>query len=192
MFLTEQLDKLSSFDYLETIYASNSPTIINPFRDFKLNTNLKSITNQLSFLYNIPKNGLYFKESDYEIRIEKSYDIYLYEGLYLLIEKLILASNNSCNCTIHAYKNQGIKYIEILFSNSINIQIIGLIQSLQSEIIKSSSIKKNHLTLKFFLDDISRKAILELVIATYFNKITIAEDHRSILLEFNRRIDEKK
>ena len=101
-----------------------------------------------------------------------------------MIEKLILNSNNSCDCTIHTYKSKGIINIEILFSDNINIQIIKLIQSLQSEIIKSSSIKDNHLNLKFFLDDISRKAILELVIATYFNKISIAEDNRSILLEF--------
>jgi len=194
-FLTEQLDKLSSFDYLKNIYVANIGGEIEAYRDFKLNRNLKSIIQQLKFLYEIPKEQLIFNESDYEIQISNSYDIYLYEGLYLLIENLISKSRDECNCTVHAYKRKGIVYIEIFFSEAINQKIELFIKSLRSEIIKNSSINKNHLHLKMFLDELSREAILELVVSTYFEGIVVVDEGRSILFAFkdtafDRRVNE--
>jgi DNA-binding Lrp family transcriptional regulator len=194
-FLTNQLDKLSSFDYLENIYVANTGGEMEAYRDFKLNRNLKSILDQLRFLYDIPKEKLVFNPSEYSIKISKTYDIYFYEGLYLLIENLILKSNNGCHCTIHSYKKNNIVYIEAFFSEPINHQIELFIKSLKSEIIKNSCINKNHLHLKIFLDELSKEAILELVVSTYFDKIIIGNDNKNIIFKLkdiacNREVNE--
>jgi hypothetical protein len=185
-FLIEQLGKLSSYDYLETMYASNrKPTRIDHFRDFRLNSHLHSIIRQLKFLYGIEKDKVCLSLSDEELTICKTYDVYLYEGLYLLIENLITLSHNHCNFTIHTYKNlAGVICVEIRFPNKILYPIMKLIKSLQGEIIKGVSIKESHLNLKVFLDSLSKQAILELTVANYFQDISIENENRSILLKF--------
>ncbi|SFV63327.1 hypothetical protein MNB_SV-12-296 [hydrothermal vent metagenome] len=180
-FLTKQLDKLSSFDYLENIYVANIGGDIEPYRDFKLNKNLKSIIQQLRFLYNISDKKLSFKKGEDSLKVSNVYDIYFYEGLYLLIEGLIEKSNHSCDCAISAYEREEVIYIEISFSDIINSEIEELIESLRSEILKNSCINSSHLHLKMFLDELSRKAILELVVSTYFEKIIIGDEGRSLL-----------
>lgn len=182
-FLTNQLNMLSSFDYLENIYAANTEPLIEPYRDFKLNRNLKSIIEQLKFLYQIPKSKLIYHKSEYPIKVPNCYDIYFYEGLYLLIENLILKSNHECDCTIHAYKRNKIIFIESFFSEPINHEIEVFIKSLKNEIIKNSCINQNHLHLKIFLDELSKEAILELVVSSYFDEITIGDDSKSILFK---------
>jgi len=94
-----------------------------------------------------------------------------------------LKSDDNCSCTIYSYKKNGTIYIEIFFSNPINVEITSFINSLKSEILKGGSINKKHLNLKMFLDKLPQNIILELVISTYFNRITIDEKAKNILFK---------
>lgn len=181
--LTNQLDRVSSFDYLESVYAANTKPIVEMYRDFKLNKNLESIVKQLNYIYQIPKDKLIYNKSEYSIKISNCYDIYFYEGLYLLIENLILKSTKDYTCSIRSYKQNNIIYIEIFFNQAINSILEDFVKSLRVAILKNSQMNQNHLDLQIFIDELSREAILELVISTYFEKITIEDNNKVILFE---------
>ena len=183
-FLTKQLDKLSSFDYLENVYVNNIGGDIESYRDFKLNKNLKSIVEQLRFLYDISKKELSFEGGDRLLKVSNVYDIYLYEGLYLLIEGLIARSSSGCDCAISTYEKNKKAFIQISFSQKINSEIEEFIKALKSEILKNSCINKNHLHLKIFLDELPKKAILELVVSSYFDVILVSDEDKSVVFEF--------
>lgn len=181
--LTSQLDRVSSFDYLESVYAANTKPIVEMYRDFKLNKNLESIVEQLNFIYQIPKDKLIYNKSEYSIKISNCYDIYFYEGFYLLIENLILKSTKDYSCSIRSYKKNNIIYIEIFFNQAINSLLEAFVKSLKVAILKNSQMNQNHLDLQIFIDELSREGILELVISTYFEKITLEDNNKAILFE---------
>ena len=192
--LTKKLDKLSSFAYLDTIYASEkSPNNMKIFRDFHLNRNLKSIVEQLRLLYSLKEEVLYFTETKYPIKLSNVYDIYFYEGLYLLIETFIKKANKGCTCHIisnkkdkNPFKNPN-HFIEFSFNQEVNEKIISFLNDLKIEIIKNASINKNHLDIKFFIDDMNSDVLLELVISTYFKDIQINFDKKSIIFEIKNK-----
>jgi hypothetical protein len=137
---------------------------------------------------------LSFKSRDGQLKVSNVYDIYLYEGLYLLIEGLIDRSDNGCNCNISTYERKQRVFIRISFSQNINSKIEKFIKALKSEILKNSCINKSHLHLKIFLDKLPKKAILELVVSSYFDSILVDEEGKSLVFEFgdtacNRRVD---
>jgi DNA-binding Lrp family transcriptional regulator len=188
--LTDKLKRLSSFQYLNTIYASEkSQKTIKIFRDFQLCKNLESIIQQLNFLYNLEENVLTFNQTE-EIKLSNVYDIYIYEGLYLLLEELIKKAGKSCKYTIQCNKKS--KYeksheIEILFNQNINSDIMEFFKKLKREIIKNASINQNHLDIKFFIDKIPKNMLLELVISTYFKDIQINFNGKLVLLELKNK-----
>jgi len=187
--LTNQLDRVSSFDYLESVYAANTKPIVEMYRDFKLNKNLESIIKQLNFIYQIPKNKLIYNTSEYVIKVPNCYDIYFYEGLYLLIENLILKSTKDYNCSICSYKKNNIIYIEVFFNQAINTALESFIKSLRVAILKNSQMNQNHLNLKIFIDELEREDILELVVSSYFEKITIEDKNKVILFKLKDTSD---
>lgn len=180
--LTNQLDRVSSFDYLESVYAANTKPIVEMYRDFKLNKNLESIVKQLNFIYQIPKDKLTYNASEYAIKVPNCYDIYFYEGLYFLIENLILKSTKDYNCSIRSYKQNNVIYIELFFNQAINAILENFIKSLKVAILKNSQMNENHLNLQIFIDELEREDILELVISSYFEKITIEDNKQVVLL----------
>jgi len=188
--LTNKIERLSSFKYLNTIYASEkSQKTIKIFRDFQLCKNLDSIVQQLNFLYNLNKEVLTFKFTE-EVKLSNVYDIYIYEGLYLLIETLIKKSGEKCKYTILCNKrseHDRSHEIEILFNQKINSDIVDFFQDLKIEIIKNASISQNHLDIKFFIDNIPKNMLLDLVISTYFKDIKIHSDYKSVVLELKNK-----
>jgi hypothetical protein len=120
------------------------------------------------------------------------YLLYFYEGLYLLIENLILKSTKDYNCSIRSYKKNNIIYIEIFFNQALNSTLESFIKSLRVAILKNSQMNQNHLNLQIFIDELAREDILELVISSYFEEITIEDNNKVVLLKMKDTSDHRE
>lgn len=173
--LIKRLSTLTSYDYINSLLYSGDDSyklLFSQNPSFKLNENILAIIMQLEVIYNLAPNSISFLNSE-EYPLSNVYNIYLYEGLFLLFESMLVSNSSDCHCNVTTKKSNNNVRIIFEFMENINTDILKLVESLQDETMKNPSFTEEQLSMQYFIDKINKKLLLEIVIGIYFDRIDI-------------------